>query len=378
MSDNGTRRMDIGGARLQPCLAGLKACATWTAAAVVMAVLAVACEQPVSEPVDVVRPVKMLELTASRPAEPLEYPGRIAATQDVEIAFEVGGLITELPVVQGQLVQRGQLLARLDPRDYEAALDAQRAEVNVALADYRRYQDLYAADAASLQELEVSRRRFEVADAQIRTVEKAVADTRLEAPFSGRVARTLVDAFQGVGARQPVMVIQDVTETLDVIINVPESDVTFRAGDSAATVRQEISVEVRLTSYPSRRIPARPKEIATEADPITRTFEITFSFDAPGDMRILPGMTATIYAAVDRSTGQFSIPASALTSDEGGAPYVWIVDRAEMTVSRRSVTIGELSGDRVQILGGLRGDETVAVSAAQSLRDGMAVREISY
>ena len=147
------------------------------AAAVVMAVLAVACEQP--EPVDVVRPVKMLELSASQPAEPLEYPGRIAATQDVEIAFEVGGLIVEYPVAQGQFVQRGQLLARLDARDFEAALDARQAERNVSLADYRRYQDLYAADAASLQELEVSRRRFEVADAQIRTAEKAVEDAQL-------------------------------------------------------------------------------------------------------------------------------------------------------------------------------------------------------
>ena len=79
-----------------------------------LAVLAVACEQPMPEPVDVVRPVKMLELTASQPVAPLEYPGRIAATQDVEIAFEVGGLITEYPVAQGQFVKRGQLLARLD------------------------------------------------------------------------------------------------------------------------------------------------------------------------------------------------------------------------------------------------------------------------
>ncbi|MEE8131129.1 MAG: efflux RND transporter periplasmic adaptor subunit [Vicinamibacterales bacterium] len=359
--------MDIGGARFQPCLA----------AAVVVAVLAVACEQPVPDPVDVVRPVKMLELAAGQSEQPLEYPGRIAATRQVEIAFEVGGLITELPVTQGELVQRGQLLARLDPRDFAAALDAQRAEVNVALADYRRYQDLYAADAASLQELEVSRRRFEVADAQIRTVEKAVEDTELLAPFSGRVARTLVDAFQGVGARQPILVLQDVTETLDVIVNVPENDVTFRAGETARDVR-EIPVEVGLTSYPSRRIPVRPKEIATEADPITRTFEITFSFDLPDDLTVLPGMTATIYAAVDRSVGQFSIPASALASDERGDPFVWIVDRAGMTVSPRSVTIGELSGDEVEIVDGLQGTETVVISAAQNLRDGMAVREIAY
>ena len=350
-----------------------------TTGVIALIALAAACEQPVPEAVDVVRPVKMLQLSAGQSAQALEYPGRIAAAQDVEIAFEVGGLIVEFPVTQGQFVQGGQLLARIDPRDFEAALDAQRAERNVALADYRRYQDLYAADAASLQELEVSRRRFEVADAQIRTVEKAVDDTQLLAPFSGRVARTLADEFQSVGARQPILVLQDVADTLDVIINVPESDVTFRPGETARGIGEEISIEVGLTSYPSRRIPARPKEFASEADPVTRTFEITFSFDPPEDLRILPGMTATVFAVVNRSDGgQFSIPAAALTSDEGGSPLVWIVDRAAMTVSRRGVEIGELSGDEVQIISGLQGDETVAVSAAQSLRDGMAVREISY
>ena len=92
-----------------------------TGALAAVAVLAVACEQPVPEVIDLVRPVKMLELAVGQAGQPLEYPGRIAATQEVEIAFEVSGLITELPVTQGQLVQRGQLLAQLDPRDFEAA-----------------------------------------------------------------------------------------------------------------------------------------------------------------------------------------------------------------------------------------------------------------
>jgi RND family efflux transporter MFP subunit len=351
---------------------------TSAGAVAAMAVLAIACEQAVPEPVDVVRPVKMLELGPGGADQPLEYPGRIAATQEVEIAFEVGGLITEFPITQGQLVRPGQQLARIDPRDFQAALDAQEAERNVALADYRRFQDLYAADAASLQELEVSRRRFEVADARIRTAEKAVEDTRLVAPFGGRVARTLVNEFQSVGARQPILVLQDVTRTLDVIINVPESDVTFRSGESAESFDDELQLQVELTAYPSRLIPARPKEIATEADPIARTFEVTFSFDPPTDLRVLPGMTATLYAALDRSVGQFAVPASALASDEGSNPFVWVIDRADMTVSRRQVEIGELAGDEVRIVGGLTGGETIAVSAAQNLRDGMSVREIAY
>ena len=149
-------------------------------------------------------------------------------------------------------------------------------------------------------------------------------------------------------------------------------------GETAETALQGVPIEVGLTAYPSRRIPVRPKEIATEADPIARTFEITFSFDAPDDMTVLPGMTATIYATVNQAVTQLSIPASALASNERGDLFVWVVERPAMTVSRRAVTVGELSGDQIEIVDGLAGTETVAISAAQNLRDGMAVSEIAY
>jgi RND family efflux transporter MFP subunit len=329
----------------------------------------------VPEAVEFVRPVKMLELVGAEGVAPLEYPAQIAATTDAEIAFEVAGLITEFPVVQGQFVNTGDLLAQIDPRDYEAQLDAVRAERNVSLADYRRYQDLYAADAASLQELEVARRRFEVADAQIRSAEKAVADTTLRAPFSGRVARRLLEAFQSVSARQPVLVLQDVQDTLDVIVNVPENDVAL-SPERAREVVNQAGVVTVLTSFPDQRIPLRFKEFASAADPTTRTFEVTFSFDPPDDMAIMPGMTAKVYVPSASGDG-FFVPSNAVVSDTG-APYVWVIDRSDMTVSRREIQVASLSGSEVQVVGGLRSGETVAVSAAQNLTEGMQVREIQY
>ena len=350
----------------------------WSTVVPGLAVLAaVACEQPVPEAVDVVRPVKTLELASGVGATPLEYPAQIAATTDAEIAFEVSGLITELPVNEGQLVREGDLLAQVDPRDFESQLDAVRAERNVARADYQRYQDLFASDAASLQELEVARRRFEVAEAQIRSAEKAVADTSLRAPYSGQVARRLVEVFQSVSARQPVLVLQDVEETLDVIINVPENDVAFRPSNTFDDFVSRTEISAELTAYPELRIPLRFKEFASQADPITRTFQVTFSFDPPDEIRILPGMTAKVFVTPLEDRGFFSIPANAVVANEG-QPFVWVIDRATMTVSRRPVGVGEMSGSEMRIVDGLTGGETLAVSAVQNLQDGMEVREIQY
>ncbi len=342
-----------------------------------VALVASACEQPVPEQVEVVRPVKLLQLSGGVGAEAFEYPGRIAATTDAEIAFEVSGLITDFPVVQGQYVRAGDLLAQLDPRDFQATLDAVQAERNVALADYQRYQDLYASAAASLQELEVARRSYEVADAQIRTAEKAVTDTRLVAPFSGQVARKLVEAFQSIGARQPILVLQDVQQTLDVIVNVPESDMAIRPDDSPEALETRTEINAELTAYEGLRFPLRLKEYASEADPITRTFAVTFSFDPPDDVRILPGMTAKVFATPLGRVNSFAIPASAVVANEG-RPFVWIVDPSAMTVSSRPVEVGEMFGSEVRIASGLTTGETIAVSAVQNLREGMEVREIQY
>ena len=357
----------------------------WSASTRLLATLAVvgfvgaaACEQPIPEAVEVVRPVKMLELDGGGASASFEYPAQIAATTDAEIAFEVSGLITEFPVDQGQFVQAGDLLAQIDPRDFEAQLDAVRAQRNVAYADYQRYQDLYAADAASLQELEVSRRQFEVSDARIRTAEKALADTTLRAPFSGQVARKMVEEFQSVSARQPILVLQDVVETLDVIVNVPENDLTFRPEEAVGDLDAAVRLTAELTGYPGERIPLRIKEFASQADPITRTFEVTFSFSPPERFRILPGMTATVFVDPLEETGTFSVPAQAIVSNEGGEPFVWVVDRSAMTVSRRSVRLGDLVGAEAQVVEGLSSGDVIAVSAAQNLRDGMEVREIQY
>ena len=132
--------------------------------------LAVGCgSEPQTEQV-VARPVKMVEIGFGGVSGVREYPGTVEAAERAELAFEVPGLIIEMPVVQGQWVRRGQMLARIDERNYEAQRDADAASLDAARADFRRYQELYAADAVTLQELQLKQAQFEVAEARLRDV----------------------------------------------------------------------------------------------------------------------------------------------------------------------------------------------------------------
>jgi multidrug efflux system membrane fusion protein len=138
--------------------------------------------------------------------------------------------------------------------------------------------------------------------------------------------------------------------------------------------------EIEISSIPGRSFKAQVSELATAADPATRTFAATFVFDNPGDVSIRSGMTAkltiTVPDDVVGATGP-SIPSGAAIADETGSFYVWVVDPQTMTVARRSVELGELTGESVRVRSGLAGTEWIAVSGVHHLREGMVVSRLA-
>ena len=343
--------------------------------------LAIACGgEEQAEEAPVARPVRMFTLGIGVSEGTLEYPGVISPTQNAELAFEVAGRIVEFPVDEGQAVQRGQVLASLDARDFAAARDAAAASMNAAKADYDRYRELYASDAVSQQELELKRRNYELAEARNRTADKALADTRLRAPFSGTVARTLVDGFQNVRAKEPILILQD-ESGLEVVVNVPERDfVLVTPGLTLEERTARANPEVELSAVPGRRFPATLTEFATTADPVTRTYAVTLAFEPPSDVAIRSGMTAKVIVTVppglDQEVLAFTVPADAVIGDENGNPLVWLVDEASMTISRAPVVLGELIGTDVEIVSGLASGDVIAITGVNNLRDGMLVRRL--
>lgn len=319
-----------------------------------------------------VRPIKMLEIGPPESTLSREYPGRVAPALEAELGFEVPGRLDGFPVTEGQTVRRGQTLARLDASDYQAQLAATQANLKAAEADYERFRDLLAKNAVSERDFQSRERNFEVAQAQIRVAEKAVADTRLVAPFSGRVARKLVDDFQSVQAKQAVVLLQDESK-LEIKIDVPEADMQLGSPDRLENMQARVTV----TSLPGRTFEASIAEISTAADPVSRTFEATLSFAPDGEVNVLPGMTARVSITAEEGKAHspgFSIPAASVATDDGGAAFVWKVDPQSYEVNRATVTVGELSGGDILVPSGLSQGDLIAVSGVHHLSEGMKVR----
>lgn len=345
------------------------------AIAPILGFMAVGCSEAPVEEEPVVRPVKIIEIGGAESGVTRELPGTIRATQNADISFQVGGRMTSLLVNEGEDVVEGQELARLDARDYQADYDQADAAFRKAQSDLNRSQRIYEQDpgAISTSKIETDRKAVEVAEAALRKAEKAVQDTVLRAPFDGVVASRLVEEFQNLQPKEPVLILQDLT-SLEIEVSVPERDVaqSERQRNPEETTRQ-IRPRVQVSSLPGLEFPARLVEFSTRADPATRTFQARLEFDAPDDQNIFPGMTArVVYNAVGESGVR--LPSTATFADASGAANVWIVDGASMRVSKRPVTLGLLSGDHVDVVSGLSPGDLVAVSGVSQLRDGMQVR----
>jgi RND family efflux transporter MFP subunit len=294
--------------------------------------------------------VKILEVGAGGAGITREFPGKLSAAQTADVAFEVSGKIIELPVEEGQRVEAGAVLARLDPRDFEAKRDAAAAAEKSALAEAERTRALFEADVAPQQQLESAERNYDVFKARAAIARKGLQDAVLRAPFAGEVARKLVDDFANVRAKDPILILQD-NSHLEIVVDIPEADfASAKPGLSAEARTARSRPRVIVSSIPDREFPARLKEMATTADPTTRTYAVTLAFDNPPDVNLLPGMTAKVRV--------------------GGAGAA--VSEA-MKVRRTPVTLGELSGSLVQVSGGLEGGELVATSGVHHLREGMQV-----
>jgi RND family efflux transporter MFP subunit len=345
------------------------------------AVFLAACEKETVEAPEVVRPVRILTIAGLQAGATLSYPGEIQGAQNAELAFEVAGRLIELPAEEGIDVTQNQLLARLDPADYQSALDAAQARFNSAKDTFDRYSEVFERGAISRQEFDNARRQIEVQRADLTSAKKALSDTQLRAPFAGRIGRTYVNNFNNVQAKQPILVMQDLTQ-LEIVVNIPEQDwLRAKPGLTLTQRNERAKLEVSLSTLPDRSFPASITEIAASADPVTRTFAAHALFDPPGDVTILPGMSATLTVRVPSDIegigSALQIPANAIVGGDDGGSYVWKVDAATMTVSLAPVTAGQLSGSEIDILEGLATGDRIAVSGVQHLADGMKISELT-
>lgn len=325
-----------------------------------------------------VRPLKTLTVGGAVAPSGRKYPGKVRAVQEVDLAFQVAGPLIELGVKKGQEVEKDDLLARIDPRDFQNNLIVTQAVLKKNKLDVGRFTVAFERGAATQKEVDDAKADLEIAQAQVAIAAKALDDTYLRAPFPGRIANKFVENFQNVKAKQPILSLQDIT-SVEVEVSVPEERVA-RQKQTEGTSRFVATFEY----LPGREFDVEIKEFATEADPATQTYAVTFVMPSPSDVTILPGMTATIHeyrkAPADAPDAAHLLPIDAVPVDGVGNYYVWVLKQSEgdtYTVHRVDVKVGEMVQDKILVLGGVNKGDRVAAAGVHFLRENQRVRPLS-
>ncbi len=342
------------------------------------ALLLGACSRP-APPEEPVRSVKVLTVGVGALESGLEYAGEVKARVESRLGFRVAGKITQRTAEVGQRVKAGQLLAQLDPRDYQLAADAGRAQVTAALtqrdlaaADFRRYQALKDQNFISGADLErrdaslkAAQATLEQAQAQLAGQGNQTGYTRLVADVSGVVTAVEAEVGQVVQAGSPVVrIAQDGPR--DVVFAVPE--------DKLARVPVGAGVAVRSWSG-AATMQGTVREVAASADPVTRTYAVRVTLAAQAALDALP-LGATVYVVPPASTvaaaGVIKLPTSALRQ-EGKGSAVWVLDTATMTVRLQPVEIATADGNEAVIASGLVPGQKVVSAGVHVLSPGQKV-----
>ena len=357
-------------------------------AALLLPVLVACGEQEETVVVEQTRPVKTFVVEGGSGNTLRSFPGRVDASKRAELSFRVPGRLQEILVKEGDLVEEGEVLARLDPTDYQLIYEDRKATFDNSKSNFTRAKDLVADGNISRMDYDRMEANFRTASAALSQAEQDLEYTVLKSPFQGRVAERKAEKFEEVLAKQTVFSLQN-TSTLDIIIDVPESVVRMVRKMSDLDRSIESNSRVSATSayaefqgHSNEKFPLTPKEIATKANSQTQTFRTTFTMESPTDFTVLPGMTTTVVLDLSNLIGSDGgmvrrVPVRAVQGDAGLQSRVWVLDSDTMTVSAQPVTIGRMSGDLVEVTEGLNGGEEIVSVGAPYLAEGMKVSRMA-
>jgi RND family efflux transporter MFP subunit len=309
-------------------------------------------------------------------ADTISLSGEIRAQVEVGLAFRTSGRITERLVDVGDHVTQGQLVARLDPAEQQADVDAAQATVSAADAQLQqasaaldRQKALLAQGVTTRSQVDQAQTAYDsaaaslkAAQAQLASAQEELGFTTLRASADGIITARNADVGELATAAQAVFTLAE-DGGRDAVFGVQESAFLDRPDPN--------SIDIALISDPKITARGRIREVSPTIDPQTGTVEVKIAIDDPPPQMALGAAVAG--TARGQSRQAVVLPWSALWSS-GATPAVWLVDPANHTVSLQPVTIAAFDTASVAIASGLSAGQQVVTEGGKLLHPGQVVR----
>lgn len=366
-----------------------------------------------------------------------QYPAIVQPSQETILSFRVSGQVIELPVRASTRVEQGDVIARLDPRDFEkniAQLQSQRdqavaqlqamragaragevaaleagiaavqANVDQAAEQVVRTRELAERGVVSAAKLTQDEAALKIAEAELRakneelTLAKSGArqeeidvaeavirgiETQVQTARDNLADATLRAPFDGIIARRDIDNFSNIKAGQEVVLLQKISTVALVFDIPGPDVisfseAEDITTLVTLSALPDQEFPAELVEFSTQADAATQTYRARVAATMPEGSSVLPGMIGKVIVSYQNGgSTEIIVPITAVGASADGSAFVWLVDPAANTVTKQSVTLGEAKGDKVVVIDGVADGDTVVSAGVSRLLDGMAIRPIT-
>ncbi len=304
-------------------------------------------------------PVEVAAVTRRAIAATYSGTANLEAPGESQVVAKTSGVMVQLLAEEGDIVRKGQVLARLDGDKARLQAAGAAATVHKLENNYRRSQQLREQKLVSAESNDQLRYELESARAQLDLAKLELSYTQITAPISGVVAQRMVKPGNLIGLNAPVFRIVD-NSHLEAVLSVPERQM--------ATLKIGMPLRMVVDAVPGTVFVGKVDRVSPVVDTGSGTFRVVCAFDGSNNLR--PGMFGRIEIVYDQRDGVLTLPRTALIEDEGESA-VYIVRNKKAV--RVPVQLGYVDGEVVEVRSGVKENENVITAGKVAVRDGTEV-----
>ena len=305
-------------------------------------------------------PVAVIVVESISMRDVVFLPGETEAYEDVKVAANAAGRVEWIGPREGQTVQKGALLAKIDVSAHKAALEHAKAAYNLASDLCERRRRLYANKIIAREELDQSETQLTLALTDLEQIKVRYNHGFPKSPITGIINHLYVDVGEYADTGKPIADIVNI-DRIKINVRVPELDVRY--------VKKGQKTPITIDAFAERALIGTVDFVSFKADPATKTFLVRSVIDNPAhDIR--PGMIGRVAFVRRIIPDAVAVPLFAIV-DKGGERIVFL--EKDGVAESRTISIGVIEGDRVQITSGLNVGDHLIVKGHTEVEDGMKV-----
>lgn len=299
----------------------------------------------------------------------LRFPGVVESVTTTQLAFQVPGRVERILVDEGQHVNKGQQLAKLDDTDYQLQLREAEARLRQLEADLSRKRALLAEGILAPAAVEPQQANVVAARVARDSAQRDIKHSTLAAPFDGVVARRLVEPDMVVATGSPVLELQN-NQHIEVTVDLPESAALSIPLNSTLQAEGELVI-ADLT------LPLTYKEHSTQPREGSRTYSLTLQGEPPKDYNLLPGMAMRVRlqsppAPNSDAPPRFRLPLTAVHTAPNGSHYLWLARDGH--ARRHDLELERIEDDHAVVSGELNDEMLVVVAGGSKLSENQPIK----